>query len=601
MFVVTGSAGSIVSAIVTDLAAAARGGTFHLLDLTPEPDPGDADLRRFAGDRDGLKRDLAERMRARGERSTPATIERQLAVLERGHAALAAIEAVRQAGGTACWHAVDLTDAAAMAAVVGEVRARHGRVDVLLHAAGIEVSRLLPDKQPREFNLVFDVKADGWFNLLHELGDLEIGATVAFSSVAGRFGNGGQTDYSAANDLLCKSTSALRRSRPRTVGIVIDWTAWAGIGMASRGSIPKMMELAGIDMLPPEVGVPTVRRELTAGGVRGEIVVGGRLGVLGDEWDAAGGLDAEAAAARAAGPMLTKVVSMGIHGGLVAEATLDPTTQPFLDHHRIDGTAVLPGVMGIEGFAELAALPLPGWRVAAVEDVRFLTPVKFYRDAPRTLTLAAWFALDGDELVADCRLTSLRQLANQREPQATTHFTGRVRLDRAAEEAVTVPPPPLVRAGGAVERGDIYRIYFHGPAYRVLERAWKDGDGTVGLLSADLPPDREPAGAALTTAPRLVELCFQTAGVRELGTSGRMGLPERVGRVWLRRPGEHGSQSGVSTRLFAVVRPGEGGTVDADVVDADGKVYVRLEGYGTIELPSPAEPAALDPLRAAMT
>ena len=76
---------------------------------------------------------------------------------------------------------------------------------------------------------------------------------MAFSSVAGRFGNGGQTDYSAANDLLCKRRRrASGATRPDTRGIAIDWTAWGGIGMATRGSIPKMMELAGIDMLPPE-------------------------------------------------------------------------------------------------------------------------------------------------------------------------------------------------------------------------------------------------------------------------------------------------------------------------------------------------------------
>ncbi len=38
VFVVTGAAGSIVSAITADLAAAS-GGTFYLLDLVPEPDP----------------------------------------------------------------------------------------------------------------------------------------------------------------------------------------------------------------------------------------------------------------------------------------------------------------------------------------------------------------------------------------------------------------------------------------------------------------------------------------------------------------------------------------------------------------------------------
>ena len=31
----------------------------------------------------------------------------------------------------------------------------------------------------------------------------------------------------------------------------------------------------------------------------------------------------------------------------------------------------------------------PGLRVAAVEDVAFLAPVKFYRDEPRTLTVSA--------------------------------------------------------------------------------------------------------------------------------------------------------------------------------------------------------------------
>ncbi len=98
--------------------------------------------------------------------------------------------------------------------------------------------------------------------------------------MAGRFGNAGQTDYSAANDLLCKITSSLRRPRPETRGIVIDWTAWAGIGMATRGSIPRIMEMAGIDMLPPEAGVPTIRRELTYGGTRGELVVGQRLGIM---------------------------------------------------------------------------------------------------------------------------------------------------------------------------------------------------------------------------------------------------------------------------------------------------------------------------------
>ena len=119
---------------------------------------------------------------------------------------------------------------------------------------------------------------------------MPLGATVAFSSIAARFGNRGQADYSAANDLLCKIASNFRTTRPATRAIAIDWTAWAGIGMAARGSIPKMMEAAGIDMLPPEAGIPLIRRELTMGGTRGEVVIGQRLGILMNELDSTGGL-----------------------------------------------------------------------------------------------------------------------------------------------------------------------------------------------------------------------------------------------------------------------------------------------------------------------
>ena len=75
---ITGAAGSIVSAIIADLAASS-GGIFHLLDRVPEPDPADPDLARLASDRDGLKRELAERLRAQGERPTPALVEHELA------------------------------------------------------------------------------------------------------------------------------------------------------------------------------------------------------------------------------------------------------------------------------------------------------------------------------------------------------------------------------------------------------------------------------------------------------------------------------------------------------------------------------------------
>ncbi|HYM75362.1 MAG TPA: SDR family NAD(P)-dependent oxidoreductase [Candidatus Dormibacteraeota bacterium] len=596
VFVITGAAGSIVSAITADLAAAS-GGTFYLLDLVPKPDPENPDLKRFVSDRENLKRDLFARIQNRGERATPALVEKELASLERAQAAQAAIDAVRAAGGAPHYFSVNLADAEAVAMVIDQVRQRSGRIDVLLHAAGVERSHSLPDKDSREFDLVFDVKSDGFFNLLHAIGEMPLGATVAFSSIAGRFGNAGQTDYSSANDLLCKITSNFRTTRPATRGIVIDWTAWGGIGMATRGSIPKIMELAGIDMLPPEAGIPLIRRELTAGATRGEIVIGQRMGVMLHEWDTTGGLEPSAAEfSPALGPMVGKVASMSLYDGYSIETTLDPPSQPFLHDHQIDGTPVLPGVMGIEAFAEAALCLLPGWRVETIEDVSFLAPFKFYRSEPRVVRVETKIHPYGGRLVADCRLIGYRSLPNLKEPQATTHFTARVRL---AKQPVQTPvASAFVRpAGSCVEAADIYQLYFHGPAYRVVERAWWDGKQVTGLMARGLSPNHHPSELDTVVAPRMIELCFQTAGVWELGMQGRMGLPQRVHKVsFFRAP------SPADGRLYAVVTPDEvRASFDAEVLDEKGNCYLRLSGYQTVALSNGVDRENLKSLQAIMS
>ena len=579
VYVVTGAAGSIVSAIVADLAAAS-GGTFWLLDLTPAPDPADPDLDRLHTDPNGLKRDLAERLRALGERATPVAVTNELGRLERADAARRAIGAVQAAGGTAYYRAVDLLDEVAVAKVMREIVERNGRVDVLIHAAGLEVSRALPDKSPEEFRRVFGVKVAGWCNLMRALRDVPLGCTVAFGSIAGRFGNAGQTDYSAANDFLCRAASRLRGTRPDTRALVIDWTAWSDIGMASRGSIPAVMRQAGIDMLPPAAGIPVVRREIAAG-ARGEVVIAEALGRMIQEDDGFGVLAVVAPEERdapARGPMVDRIRRFGVHDGLVVDVTLDPERQPFLMDHRIDGTAVLPGVMGLEAMAEVARLAFPDRAVAAIEDVDFLAPFKFYRDDPRTLTVMARFRPDGGDIVADCRVLGSRTLHGREAPEVTTHFTGRVRLAAAPRDDETRRDVPGNDDGG-VERGAIYHVYFHGPAYQVMERAWRHGNELAGAMAEDLPPAHEPSDRPTELQPRLVELGFQTAGLAEIAETGRLGLPFHVDRVeWF------GTGSGNRQRFVALARhQGEG--FDIDIAGRDGRVAVRLRGYRTAPLP----------------
>ena len=572
VFLITGAAGSIVSAITADLAAAS-GATFHLLDLTPAPQPGDPDLQRLTTDREALKRDIFARLQAQGQRATPALVEKEIAALERAAAAAQAIHAVEAAGGAAHYYSVDLTNADAVANVMDEIRSRSGRVDILLHAAGIERSHFLPDKDPREFDLVFDVKSDGWFNVMRGLHDMPLQAVVGFSSIAGRFGNGGQTDYSAANDLLCKLTSSFRSTHPETRAIAIDWTAWAGIGMASRGSIPQMMKLAGIDMLPAETGVPWIRRELTDGAGKGEVVVAGQLGLLLQDWDETAGLAPDATVS---GPTLDRITAIDRNGLATFECTLDPKIQPFLYDHQIDATPVLPGVMGIEAFAEAAKTMAPEWHVASVEDVSFLAPFKFYRHEPRTLTIEAAFHQDEGELIAECRLLGRRTLPNVAEPVVTTHFTGRVRLTKSVPVSPAAPPAQP-QDGPPIDAADIYHVYFHGPAYQVIRRAWCTDAAALGEMSTDLPVDHHPEEQPLSVVPRLIELCFQTAGLWEMSVHHRMGLPWQVERVSFYRAPQPGEVP------IAIVTPSPSGDYfTAAVIDRDGNSYIQVSGYRTI-------------------
>ncbi|MCB9283736.1 MAG: SDR family NAD(P)-dependent oxidoreductase [Lewinellaceae bacterium] len=581
VFLVTGAAGSIVSAILSDLTRKAGGGVFHLLDLAEKPDPADADLNLFRTDKEGLKRALFTRLSADGKKVTPVMIEKALAGLERKDAALRAIETIERTGGKVYYHSVNLLRDEDMAKVMGQIRKTSDRIDVLLHAGGLEISQLLPNKSTAEYDLVFDVKADGWFNMMTHLGDFPIGRIVVFSSIAGRFGNGGQTDYSAANDFLCKSMSNLKTTRPGTVGIALDWTAWDAIGMASRGSIPTVMKAAGIDMLPPDAGIGFLEKALESCGQTTEMVVAQSLGLMLEEFDPTGGVEIEKwneLAGKNGSLMVQRVENAGLYKGLIVSGEFDPKAQPFLYDHEINGTPVLPGVMGIEAMAEAARSLYPDWRVEEVFDVEFLSPFKFYRAEPRTVYVQSFLTAEGDDLIADCKLFGVRKLHGKEEEEVTDHFYGKVRLTKRPEgEPVSLDIKPKAKKDG-VAAAHIYELYFHGPAYQVLESAWTEGDRLVALMAKDLPANHIPESASLLALPRHIETCFQAAGLIEMGQHERMGLPAAVGRVRF-----YGTPN-AKARLFAVVDKRDE-AYDISIVDKNGVVFLSAESYKTSALP----------------
>jgi hypothetical protein len=143
---------------------------------------------------------------------------------------------------------------------------------------------------------------------------------------------------------------------------------------------------------------------------------------------------------------------------------------------------------------------------------------------------------------------------------------------------------------------DIYRVYFHGPAYQVMGRAWREGDRIIGEMKQNLPINHSPSELPTVAAPRFVELCFQTAGLWEMSVLDRFGLPKHFDQVRILCAPES-----VNGPLFAVVTPhGAEGTFDARIVDAKGKCYVELSGYRTVALPGGVGEGSLQMLQAVM-
>jgi len=150
VFLITGGSGGITRAVVRDLARKTRG-VFYLVGRSSLPDPENPDLLMLRQDRAALRQTLLKRLAARGERPSLAEVEQHLAALERAEGTLRLLEEVRTWGAEITYIPADVTDAQAVESVVHRVAQEQGRLDVLIHAAGVERSRRLESKPPEEF------------------------------------------------------------------------------------------------------------------------------------------------------------------------------------------------------------------------------------------------------------------------------------------------------------------------------------------------------------------------------------------------------------------------------------------------------------------
>ncbi|HEY7819801.1 MAG TPA: SDR family NAD(P)-dependent oxidoreductase, partial [Vicinamibacteria bacterium] len=273
VILVTGGARGITAEVAIDLAERYRP-TLILVGRSPLPEGPEAEDTAALPADHSLKSALIEKMRRDGEPATPASVGERFVRLCQDREIRSNLAAMRRAGARVHYYQAEVRDERAFGSVIEEIYESFGRLDGVIHGAGVIEDKLIKDKALDSFDRVFDTKVDSAFILSRKLDAKSLRFLVFFSSVSGRFGNRGQADYAAANEVLNKMAVYLDRLWPARV-VSVNWGPWATGGMVSP-EVQRQFARQGVRLIPASVGRRRLNEEIRYGR-KGEVevIIGG--------------------------------------------------------------------------------------------------------------------------------------------------------------------------------------------------------------------------------------------------------------------------------------------------------------------------------------
>jgi acyl transferase domain-containing protein/7-keto-8-aminopelargonate synthetase-like enzyme/NAD(P)-dependent dehydrogenase (short-subunit alcohol dehydrogenase family) len=395
---------------------------------------------------------------------------------------------VKAAGAKACtYHPMDVRDAASVKAAVDAVRSAHGRVDGIVHAAGVLADALVEKKTLAGVDGVLETKVGGALALLEATKSDALALFAGVGSWAGRFGNAAQTDYSAANRMLA------RVARAGTRCVTIDSPPWEDSEMARKIPGFKKAELkaSGVTFLGDDEGVAAFLVELLGGS--GEVLIGRNL------------------------PERT-----------LTHATSFPVSRlnhVYLNDHTMAGQRVVPLAAALDHVAaaalDVAKKDSPAFAPFTVSD--------FTLERAILVPDTTWLDVSVAEELRGGKAGPLRVTLSQANARS---YSGTVTLgaegDAPAIKALA-PSGPL-----PMSLEDFYKGFtFHGPRLQGITRidALAE-DGVVGWVKGCTPADwvKEPLRKTWAVDPLIIDASFQLAGYWAWAKHQRAGFPIGVGR-----------------------------------------------------------------------
>lgn len=189
-----------------------------------------------------------------------------------------AIAALEELGAEVIYRAVDVGDPARVEALVAEAKQRYGRLDGILHSAGVADATPITALTRPAFANTLVPKLDGVVNLDAASRDEALDFFVCFSSVSALLGDLGAGSYAYANRFM--DSFAELRERARALGersgitVSINWPLWATGGMQIPEAEIAFFNFSGIAALSEEQGLEAFESALRAG-VSQLVVAGG--------------------------------------------------------------------------------------------------------------------------------------------------------------------------------------------------------------------------------------------------------------------------------------------------------------------------------------
>ena len=398
------------------------------------------------------------------------------------------LDAIRAAGGTGRYQPVDVQDAEAVDRCLSAILAAEGRVDAVVHAAGVIADAQVRDKDPEAFDAVLRTKAGGALNLLAAAAG-RVPLWLLVSSWSGRFGNAFQTDYAAANEMMNRLASGAAGEQSRIVSLAFP--PWEGSTMARRipGFIREEMQRQGVPFLAEAEGVAAFLTELgqTA---RGEVLVGRTLPARSESFRVRFPLSLE--------------------------------THVYLDDHRMSGQPVLPLAAALEEAASALARSVPGLdRPVALSNFRLERPVL----VPDT----TYLQVDVEARAVGSSAQAEVEIRSASAPEGPFAICYRASA-RRADALPALPVPALPRPSELpLSLDEFYRSFtLHGPSVRgVSSIEGLSPQGISGWVRTSSPRDWIPGSTrgAWTVDPLVVDASFQLAAYWAWVHHQRAGFP----------------------------------------------------------------------------